>query len=95
MGKVAQTAGSLPGDRALQAEGRALGRRAQRNILRVSAQPDGSGWWKPEGAGQISSVHRPKDEAVGVAREWAKAREPSQMVVYEKDGTVQTERTYG
>jgi hypothetical protein len=32
---------------------------------------------------------------VGSARELAKAHEPSQVLVYKKDGTVQTERTYG
>ena len=35
------------------------------------------------------------DKAMGSARELARAREPSQMLVYKKDGTVQTERTYG
>ena len=29
------------------------------------------------------------------ARELAKAHEPSQVLIYKKDGTVQTERTYG
>jgi len=29
------------------------------------------------------------------AREFAKAHKPSQVLVYEKDGAVQMERTYG
>ncbi len=95
VGKVTQTAGSLTGDRTLEAEGRALGRKAQRNTFRVLAQPDGGWVVETGGAGQISSVHRTKDEAVGSARELARAHEPSQMLVYKKDGTVQTERTYG
>ncbi|MDQ3589389.1 MAG: DUF2188 domain-containing protein [Actinomycetota bacterium] len=32
---------------------------------------------------------------MGSARELAKAHEPSQVLVYKMDGTVQTERTYG
>ena len=59
------------------------------------AQPDGGWVVETGGPGQISSVHQTKDEAVGSARELARAHEPSQMLVYKKDGTVQTERTYG
>jgi hypothetical protein len=58
-------------------------------------QPDG-GWRVETGeAGQVSSVHRTKDEAVRSARRLAKAHKPSQVLVYKKDGTVQSERTYG
>jgi hypothetical protein len=45
--------------------------------------------------GHVSSIHRTKDEAETSAREVAKAHKPSQVLVYKKDGTVQTERTYG
>jgi hypothetical protein len=44
---------------------------------------------------QVLSVYRTKHEAVSGARELARAREPTQVLVYKKDGTVQTERTYG
>jgi hypothetical protein len=95
VGRVAEVTGSLAGDETMEAEGRALGRTAQRNTYRVVAQPD-EGWIVETGeAGQVSSVHRRKEEAARNARELAKAHEPSQVLVYKKDGTVQTERTYG
>jgi uncharacterized protein YjbJ (UPF0337 family) len=95
VGRVAETAGSLTGDHTLEVEGRALGRKAKRKTFRVLSQPEG-GWILETGeAGQVSSIHRTKDEAVRSARELAKAQEPSQLLVYKEDGTVQTERTYG
>jgi hypothetical protein len=95
VGRVAEATGSLTGDETLEAEGRALGRTARRETYRVVAQPEG-GWMVEAGeAGQVSSVHRTKDEAETSARELAKAHKPSQVLVYKKDGTVQTERTYG
>jgi uncharacterized protein YjbJ (UPF0337 family) len=95
VGRVAEAAGSLTGDETMEAEGRALGRSGQRETFRVLAQPDG-GWIVETGeAGQVSSVHRTKDEAARSARELAKAHGPSQVLVYKKDGTVQVERTYG
>ena len=95
VGQVAEAAGSLTGDETLKAEGRALGRTAQRETYRVVAQPE-RGWMvETGGIGQVSSIHRTKDEAVANARELAKAHKPSQVLVYKKDGTVQTERTYG
>ena len=95
VGQVAEAAGSLTGDETLKAEGRALDRTAQRETYRVVAQPE-RGWMvETGGIGQVSSIHRTKDEAVANARELAKAHKPSQVLVYKKDGTVQTERTYG
>jgi hypothetical protein len=95
VGLVAETAGSVAGDETLESEGRALGRTADRETYRVVAQPEG-GWVVETGkSGQVSSVHRNKDEAVEDARGRARANEPSQVLVYKKDGTVQTERTYG
>ncbi len=91
--RVAEATGALTGDETLEAEGRALGQ--NRKTLRILAQPDG-GWIVETGeAGHVSSVHRTKDEAVRSARKLAKAHEPSQVLVYKKDGTVQSERTYG
>jgi predicted P-loop ATPase len=93
--RLAEATGSLTGDETLEAEGRALGRTAQRNTYRVVAQPE-AGWIVEGGeARQVSSVHQTKDEAARNARELAKPHKPSQLLVYKKDGTVQTERTYG
>jgi hypothetical protein len=40
-------------------------------------------------------VHRTKPEAVAAAKELARSRAPSQVLVYKKDGlTVQEEKTY-
>ena len=52
--------------------------------------------WKveAEGATRATSVHPTKDEAVAAARELAHAQEPSQVVVYKMDGTVQTRYAY-
>ena len=53
--------------------------------------------WKvgAEGARRASSVHRAKPEAVAAAKELARRRAPSQVLVYKKDGlTVQEEKTY-
>jgi hypothetical protein len=95
VGRVAEATGTLTGDETIEAEGRALGRMGQRYTLRVVPQPE-AGWIvETGGAGQVSSVHRKKVEAVRSARELAKADQPSQLLVYKRDGTVQTERTYG
>jgi len=48
-----------------------------------------------EGARRASSVHRTKPEAVAAAKELARTRAPSQVLVYKQDGlTVQEEKTY-
>ena len=60
--------------------------------------PRVNGGWKvqAEGADRASSVHRTKPEAVAAAKELAKHRAPSQLLVYKKDGLeVQEEQTYG
>ena len=94
VGRVAKTAGSMMGDESLESEGRTLERTADRETYRVVAQPEG-GWVVESGkSGQISSVHRTKDEAVEDARGRARAHQPSQILVYKKDGTVQAEHTY-
>lgn len=59
------------------------------------AQPDGGWVVETGGTGQISSVHQTKDEAVESARELAKARVPSQVLVYKRESNIQTEWTYG
>ena len=92
---MAETAGSVTGDDSLKSEGRALRRTLDRETYRVVAQPDG-GWIVEKGtSGQVSSVHRTKDEAVQYARWQARSHLPSQVLVYKKNGDVQAERTYG
>ena len=91
VGRVTEAAGSLTGDETLEAEGRALGGAGQRSTCQARGGMESGN----RRAGQISSVHRTKDQAVRRARELAKAHEPSQVLIYKKDGTVQAERTYG
>lgn len=96
VGRVAEATGSLTGDKTMKAEGAVLGRAALRRTYRVVAQP--SGGWRVESDEevlQVTGIHRTKDEAVGSATDQARAHEPSQLLVYKKDGTVQMERLYG
>ncbi len=48
-----------------------------------------------EGEDRPLSVHETKVEAVDAARALAKAQEPSKLVIYRKDGSVQDTNTYG
>lgn len=76
----------------MEAEGRTERRMPERNISSVTPQP--SRGWRIEGEGvRPSGVHRIKEEAVKTTR--TLADKPSPFLVYKKDGTVQTERTYG
>jgi uncharacterized protein YjbJ (UPF0337 family) len=93
VGRVAEATGSLTGDETLEAEGRAGQDGAEGELPRSG--PAGGGMVEAGETGHVSSIHRTKDEAETSARELAKAHKPSQVLVYKKDGTVQTERTYG
>lgn len=94
VGRAREAAGAVAGDKSMEAEGRAERRGPERNTYTVMPQPGGG--WRIEGEGvRPSGVHRTKEEAVRIARVQAKANKPSQFLVYKKDGTVQTERTYG
>jgi uncharacterized protein DUF2188 len=55
------------------------------------------GGWKVEAerTSRATSVHKTKGEAVANAKELARSRPPSQLLIYKQDGTVQTEQTYG
>ena len=58
--------------------------------------PHADGGWKvrTEGASRATSVHRTKPEAVAAAKEPARGKAPSQLLVYKKDGSsVQEEQT--
>jgi hypothetical protein len=94
VGRATEATGALIGDETTEAEGRAERRRPERNTYNVMPEPGGG--WRIEGEGvRPSGIHRTKEEAVRIARVQAKVNKPSQFLVYKKDGTVQTERTYG
>jgi uncharacterized protein DUF2188 len=94
VGRATEAAGAVAGDKTLEAEGRAERRRRERNTYSVMPQPGGG--WRIEGEGvRPPGVHLTKEEAVKIARTLAKVNKPSQVLVYKKDETVQTERTYG
>ena len=96
VGRLAEGAGSVTGDESLEAEGRALRRKGERNTYVVTAHPDGGWQVLTEGASRATSVHRTKPEAVAAAKELARGQRPSQVLVYKKDGLeVQEEKTYG
>lgn len=94
-GQINEAAGFLTGDRTLEAEGRAGQRKARRKTYSVRPQPDGKWRVEAEDASRASGVHDVKDDAVRQAKELARSHEPSQILVYKQDGTIQTEQTYG
>jgi poly(hydroxyalkanoate) granule-associated protein len=58
--------------------------------------PRESGWAvQRDGAQQASSVHDTKKEAVTAARELAKSKAPSELVIFKQDRTVQETFAYG
>ena len=95
VGVLAEGAGRGTGDKSLEAEGRALRRKGEMKTYLVGPHAD-KGWKvEAEGARRASSVHRTKAEAVAAAKELARGKAPSQVLVYKKDGfTVQEEKTY-
>ena len=94
-GELTETVGKMSGDEDLQAEGRTVAREADRKTYVVRPK-DGGGWSVTTGgASRATSVHDAKDEAVSAARDLARGKTPSQLLVYKQDGTVQTEQTYG
>ncbi len=95
VGRATETAGALTGNQTMEAEGRAEHRSVQRTTYRVTPQPEG-GWIVESGEfGQVAGIHRTKDEALRSAREAARDHQPSQVLLYKKDETVQAEHTYG
>jgi hypothetical protein len=94
-GKLTETAGAVTGDKSLEAEGRTMGRSADRTTYTVTARDDGTWEVRADGASRATSVHDSKKEAVAGAKKLSGKRRPSQLLVYKKDGTVQTEQTYG
>jgi len=94
-GRLAETAGVVSGDKSLEAEGRATQRVDERKTYVVTTHADGGWKVQAEGASRATSVHKTKGEAVANAKELARGHQPSQLLVYKQDGTVQTEQTYG
>ena len=95
VGTLGEAAGRGTGDKSLEAEGRALRRKGE--VKTYLVRPHADGGWKveAEGARRASSVHRTKAEAVAAAKELARNRTPSQVLVYKQDGlNVQGEKTY-
>jgi uncharacterized protein YjbJ (UPF0337 family) len=98
VGGLSEATGRATGDKSLEAEGRAMRRKGELKTYLVRPHAEKKKGWKveAEGARRASSVHRTKPEAVAAAKELARSRAPSQLLVYKQDGlTVQEERTYG
>ena len=97
VGGLSEATGRATGDKSLEAEGRALRTKGKMKTYLVRPHAEKKKGWKveAEGARRASSVHRTKPEAVAAAKELARSRAPSQVLVYKKDGlTVQEDKTY-
>jgi hypothetical protein len=92
---VTETARTASGDKTLEAEGRATQRMGKRKTYVVTTHADGGWKVQVEGSRRATSVHKTKGEAVANAKELARSHQPSQLLVYKQNGTVQTEQTYG
>lgn len=69
---------------------------SNRLVLHVS--PYVNGWKvKAENAGdwEFEAVVDTKEDAVRIAKEQARERQPSQVIVHNKDGKISEESTYG
>jgi uncharacterized protein YjbJ (UPF0337 family) len=97
VGGLSEATGRATGDKSLEAKGRAQRAKGKMKTYLVGPHAEKNKGWKveAEGARRASSVHRTKPEAVAAAKELARSRTPSQVLVYKKDGlTVQEEKTY-
>ena len=95
VGRLAETAGAMGGDKNLEAEGRATQRMGERKTYVVTIHANGGWKVQAEGASRATSVHKTKGEAVANAKELARSHQPSQLLVYKQNGTVLTEQIYG
>jgi uncharacterized protein YjbJ (UPF0337 family) len=95
VGRLVETTGTMSGDRTLEVEGRATRRMGERKTYVVTTHANGGWKVQVEGASRATSVHKTKGEAVANAKELARSHQPSQLLVYKQNGTVQTEQTYG
>jgi uncharacterized protein YjbJ (UPF0337 family) len=95
LGWIGETVGKMQGDETLEAEGRTARRMGERTTYYVSTHADGGWKVQAEGTSRATSVHKTKGAAVANAKELARDRPPSQLLVYRQDGTVQEEQAYG
>lgn len=95
LGEMTETAGSVFGDKTLEAEGRAVQRKAERRTYSVLPRPVGGWEIETDGTIRASDAYEKKDAAVKSAKALARGNRPSQLLIYKKDGTIQAERTYG
>jgi uncharacterized protein YdaT len=68
---------------------------SKRKVVHVVPNSDGNWAVKSEHADRASSIHDLKDEAIARAKELAKGAPLGQVKIHKKDGTIQTEYTYG
>src|ERR671921_1830383 len=95
MGAVGEAVGRVGGDENLEAEGRVLRRKGELKTYLVKPHADGGWKVQAEEATRATSVHRTKAEAVAAAKQLARSKTPSQLLVYKADGfEVQEEKTY-
>ena len=67
---------------------------SKRQVFHVT--PDQGDWKvKREGAERASKTFEKKEAAVNYGREKAKNQDLGQVIIHKKDGTIQTEHTYG
>jgi hypothetical protein len=65
---------------------------AARKVFRVVPNGD---YWQVKYNGEALSTHYTKEMAISKGRDRALANKPSQLVVHRRDGTIETEWTYG
>jgi hypothetical protein len=69
---------------------------SQRTVYHVVYDSDGKQWRVlRENASRASSVHTTKKEAIAAGRKLAKSHVPGQLVIHKRDGSIETEYTYG
>jgi len=73
------------------------GEYAMSDRIKYHVVPNGDEGWKvkKEGCDRASSIHDNKDDAIEDARRLAQSNPLSQVKVHRRDGTIQTEWTYG
>jgi hypothetical protein len=64
---------------------------------RVWVSPDGEGGWnvKTQGKSKAAANFEDKSDAVDKAKDIAQNASKGQVIIQKKDGTIQTEYTYG
>jgi hypothetical protein len=68
---------------------------SKRKVVHIVPTSGGNWAVKRERANRASSIHDRKDEAIERGRELAKEGSLGQLKIHKKDGTIQTEHTYG